>query len=105
MYIYNVTTNITDEVHQAWLSWMKKEHIPEMLATGKFTKAMMTRVLVQEETGGKTYSVQYTADSKVSLQNYYQEDAPVLRKKAERFAGQAVSFGTELEIVNEQEVV
>ena len=49
MYIYNVTINIEDTVHELWLEWMKKEHIPEMLATGKFSKALMTKVLVEEE--------------------------------------------------------
>ena len=60
MYIYNVTTNIDETVHEQWVSWMQEVHIPEMLATGKFNSAKMCRVLIEEEMGGFTYSVQYT---------------------------------------------
>lgn len=102
MYIYNVTINIADEVHDKWLDWMKKEHIPEMLDTGKFSKALMTRVLVNEEMGGTTYSVQYTTESKAMLKQYYTEDAENMRKKSKHFGHKALAFRTEMEIVNEQ---
>lgn len=101
MYIYNVTINIEETIHNEWLDWMKEEHIPEMLSTGKFSKALMTKVLVEEEMGGLTYSVQYTTDSKETLQKYYAEDANQLRAKSNRFAGKFVAFRTELEIVSE----
>ncbi|GHA23098.1 hypothetical protein GCM10007103_00200 [Salinimicrobium marinum] len=102
MYIYNVTTNIQEDVHEKWFKWMKEEHIPEMLGTGKFTKAVMTKVLVQEEMGGITYSVQYTTESKELLKKYYEEDAATLRGKTKPFEGKFVSFRTELEVVSEQ---
>ena len=60
MYIYNVTTNIDEAAHDQWLEWMNKTHIPEVLATGKFLNAKMCRVLIEEEMGGRTYSVQFT---------------------------------------------
>ncbi|GAA4276702.1 DUF4286 family protein [Aquimarina mytili] len=101
MYIYNVTINIEENVHDEWLTWMKDEHIPDMLSTGKFTKALMTKVLVEEEMGGITYSVQYTTNSKETLQQYYDQDANRLRAEADRFAGKFVAFRTELEIVSE----
>ncbi|MDR6299925.1 DUF4286 family protein [Mesonia maritima] len=103
MYIYNVTINITEEAHDEWLNWMKTEHIPDMLATKKFTKALMTRVLVQEQMGGITYSVQYTTESKKMLERYYEEDADMLRQKSARFKDKFVAFRTELEIVSEHE--
>jgi hypothetical protein len=40
--------------------WMQHKHIPEVLATGKFTAARLVRVLIEEEMGGVTYSTQYT---------------------------------------------
>lgn len=102
MYIYNVTVNIQEDVHDQWVQWMKEEHIPEMLGTGKFIKALMTRVLVNEEMGGITYSVQYTTKSREMLQKYYEEDADELRSKSKEFEGKFVAFRTEMEIVNEQ---
>jgi Domain of unknown function (DUF4286) len=102
MIIYNVTTNIHESVHEKWMIWMQHKHIPEMLATGKFSSARMVRVLIEEEMGGTTYSVQYTTDSKETLQKYYQEDAPKLRDEAlQLFGDKILSFRTELELISE----
>lgn len=102
MYIYNVTINIEESAHNQWLQWMKETHIPDMLATGKFSKAKMCKVLVEEEMGGLTYSVQYTTADKDTLDRYYKEDADRLRQDiTKRFAGKFVAFRTELEIVSE----
>lgn len=101
MYIYNVTINIDESVHDHWLKWMRTEHIPAMLATGKFSKALMTRVVIEEEMGGITYSVQYTTDSKETLERYYTENAEMLRAQNKPFEGHFVAFRTELQIVSE----
>ena len=103
MYIYNVTTNVDQTIHDEWLNWMKSKHIPAMLATGKFTNAKMSQVLIEEEMGGITYSVQYTTDSKETLEQYYNEDATKLREEAMRlFKDRIVAFRTELKIISEQ---
>jgi len=102
MHIYNVTINIDESVHDEWIEWMKTEHIPEMLATGKFTQALMSKVLVEEEMGGITYSVQYQTKDMETLQRYYQEDAEEMRAKSKRFEGKAVAFRTEMEIIDKQ---
>ena len=102
MIIYNVTTNIHESVREKWMIWMQHKHIPEMLATGKFSSARMVRVLIEEEMGGTTYSIQYTTDSKETLQKYYQEDAPKLRDEAIKlFGDKMLSFRTELELISE----
>ncbi len=104
MIIYNVTTNIDESIHQEWLIWIK-EHIPQVLATGKFTDAKLTKVLVEEDMGGATYSVQYRAKSREALDAYYKEDADRLRKDGlSKFADKMLSFRTELEIVDEYSV-
>jgi len=102
MIIYNVTINVQEEIHDKWLKWMKEDHIPDMLATKKFSKALMTKVLVQEPMGGITYSVQYTAENKQMLENYYAENAEELRAKSKAFEGKFVAFRTELEVISEQ---
>lgn len=101
MYIYNVTINIDKSVEESWLRWMQEKHIPEMLDTGKFTEAKMCQVMVEEDMGGVTYSVQYTTDSKESLERYYEEDASRLRQEAiQLFADKFVAFRTELNVVH-----
>ena len=102
MIIYNITVNIDEQFHEKWLNWMQGVHIPEVMATGKFIKALMSKVLVNEEMGGISYSVQYTCESRELLDLYYREDAVRLRKEGLRLFGQQfVAFRTELEIVNE----
>lgn len=101
MHIYNVTINIEEDIQDSWLNWMKNEHIPDMLATGKFSAAKICRVLVEEEMGGITYAIQYTTDSKETLEKYYREDAERLRSKSKLFEGKFVAFRTELQIISE----
>ncbi len=101
MYIYNVTINIDESVHDEWLTWMET-HIPEVLETGRFLSAKMTQVLVEEDMGGVTYSVQYTAKTREDLDNYYKYDAPRLRSDGmKKFADKMVAFRTELKVINE----
>ena len=102
MYIYNVTINIEESVHDTWLNWMKSEHIPAMLATGKFSSSLMTRVQFEQDLSGHTYSVQYRTDSRETLQRYFAEDAERLREQSKPFTGKFVAFRTELEIIDEQ---
>jgi len=104
MIIYNVTINIDESIHNEWLAWIK-EHIPQVLATGKFTEAKLTKVLVEEENGATTYAVQYRAKSREDLEAYYKEDAEKLRQDgSSRFADKMLAFRTELEIIDEYSV-
>ena len=101
MYIYNVTINIDDSVHQEWLMWIQT-HIPEVLNTGKFISAKLTQVLVEEQMEGVTYSVQYTAKTREDLNTYYKEDANRLRTDGfKKFADKMLAFRTELKVINE----
>lgn len=105
MIIYNVTSNIDESIHTDWLTWMKEEHIPQVLATGKFEKATLVRVLVEEDMGGVTYSVQYKTNSREALEGYYKEHAPKLRAEGlKKFADKVLSFRTELQIIDEYSV-
>lgn len=104
MIIYNVTANIEESIHDEWLKWIK-EHIPQVLATGKFEKATLTRVLVEEDMGGVTYSVQYRSYSREALDAFYKEHAPKFRAEAlKKFADKMLAFRTELEIIDEYTV-
>jgi hypothetical protein len=105
MIIYNVTVNIDDSVHDEWLNWMKTEHIPQVLGTGKFEKATLSQVLVEEDMGGLTYSIQYRSYSREALDAYYKEDADNLRTEGlKKFADKMLAFRTELQIVDEYTV-
>jgi hypothetical protein len=88
-------------VHKEWFTWMET-HIMDVLNTGKFISAKFTEVLVDEEMGGKTYSVQYTANTKEDLNDYYKEDADRLRLEGlKKFADKMLAFRTELRLIKE----
>ncbi|WP_233861546.1 DUF4286 family protein [Tenacibaculum piscium] len=101
MYIYNVTINIDESVHEQWVVWIKN-HIPEVLATGHFLSAKLTQVLVEEEMGGTTYAIQYTAKTREDLDAYYDTHADRLRTASfNQFANKVLAFRTELQVINE----
>ena len=105
MIIYNVTSNIDQGSHEEWLDWMQHTHIPDVLATGKFTKARLVKVLVDEDSG-VTYSVQFFTESKATLEKYYQEDAPRLRQlTAAKFGDKVHSFRTELQLICDHKAI
>lgn len=100
--IYNITFSIDESIHEKWRKWMHEKHIPDMIHTGKFLSAKMAKVLIEEEMGGITYSVQFLTDSKGTLQKYYKEDEPQLRQEGLMlFADKMLTFTTELEVINE----
>ncbi len=101
MYIYNVTINIDDKLHNEWLNWME-DHIQDVLNTGKFISAKLTEVLVEEDMGGRTYSVQYTVNTYKDLEDYYKEDADKLRLEGiKKFGDKMLAFRTELKLIKE----
>lgn len=104
MIIYNETVNIDESVHNEWLIWIK-EHIPKVLGTGKFEKATLTQVLVEEDMGGVTYSIQYRSYSREALDAFYKQDADRLQQEGlKKFADKMLAFRTELQIIDEYTV-
>lgn len=99
MFIYNVTVNISDEVHSDWLKWMKEVHIPDVMRTGCFTENRIFRVLFVEDEG-HTYSIQYSFREMKDIERYNKEFAPALQKEhTERFRDKYAAFRTLLQAV------
>jgi hypothetical protein len=106
MIIYNVTSNVDDSIHDTWMAWMMDQHVPAIMDTGKFYKIKIVKVLGDDVHGGTTYSVQYFADSREKLDEYYKEYSPSMRAEMrQKFGDKVLQFRTELEIVQEFKVV
>ena len=100
MILYNVTVNVEDSVHKEWVEWMKAVHIPNVMRTGMFSENRFLRLLMEEETGGTTYAVQYVCESMDRFREYEERFAPALRAEVmERYEGKFVTFRTLLEFV------
>lgn len=102
MYILNVTVNIEGRIHDRGLQWIKTDFIREMMSSNKFESVLMSRVLIREAAGGKTYSLQFTSKDKETLQAYYREDDTRIFRKFEAFDGKIVFFRTEMQILYQQ---
>ena len=101
MIVYNVTIKITDAIHDAWLLWLKEEHVPEVLYTGCFTHATILRLLEIDDAEGPTYTVQYFAESKSLYNRYIEKHAGILRQKSfDKWGNQFIAFRSLMQVVN-----
>lgn len=83
--IYSVTTEVDNSVLKDWLSWVDG-HIEHVLETGRFSKAVFSKVNGLENNTSETYTIMFCAHSKESIEAYRKEDAPKLKKGTlERF--------------------
>jgi len=99
MIVYNVTVTIDEAVHDEWLSWMRLEHIPEVMKTGCFIESKLAKIHGVQQ-GELSYSIQYTASDESTLSRYQRDFAPTLqRKHATRYSGKFVAFRTLLSVV------
>ena len=102
MILYNVTINIDEDIHESWLNWMKKNHLPDVLKTGLFIESKICRIHAEEE-GGKSYSIQYLLKNWEDYNKYFDEFAAGLQKEhTQKYHGKFVAFRTVLEVVHEQ---
>ncbi len=102
MIIYNVTINIDADVHDEWLKWMLEKHIPDVLSTGLFIDSRMSKLLIEEEGGGITYSIQYTLESMEKMHEYEAKHAVRLRADTQaKYEGKFGAFRTMMEVVGE----
>jgi hypothetical protein len=101
MFIYNVTTQVSWAIHEAWVQWMVKQHIPDVLATDCFVKHQLVRLLDTDETVGPTYAVQYFSHTKDDYTRYIELHATLLREESfKRWGDNFISFRSLMEVVN-----
>jgi hypothetical protein len=101
MYIYNVTTKVDSTVHEVWVEWMNKTHIPEIMLSGCFTQFQFVRILELDDTEAPTYAVQYRAESKAAYNLYIEKYAPKLRNDVyATWGNKVISFRTLMQVVH-----
>lgn len=97
--IYNVTVSIDPSVEQDWVEWMRKKHIPEVMATGCFLESRISK-MNHEEDGACTYAMTYIAHSQDDLTKYQQEFAPALQvDHKQRYEGRFAAFRSTLNVL------
>lgn len=100
MILYNVTVIVDEDIHADWLSWMKHQHLVEMMATNCFVSHRILKVL-DSPNEGVTYCIQYIAESLNNYNEYLQDFAPGLRASfPETFTNKFVIYRTLMEFVD-----
>lgn len=100
MILYNITTNVTADIEEDFISWMKSIHIPEVMETGIFVDHRFYKLLHDSEDGSVNYSIQFFTESMEKMMEYEKTHATSLRiKTKERYQDKAVSFRSLLETV------
>ena len=98
MIIYNVTVNIDEDVHEEWLDWMQRVHIPDVMNSGMFLEAKISKILAEEE-GGLSYAIQYLCESMEMYDQYQDIFAPKLQADhTAKYSGKFVAFRTLLKV-------
>ncbi len=101
MIIYNVTIKVDHSIAEEWMSWLKNEHIPDLIATGCFTHATILHLLEADDTEGITYAVQYHAESKALYNRYIENFSEMMRKKAtDKWGNKFIAFRSVMQVVH-----
>ncbi len=101
MFIYNVTTKVSWQIHEEWLTWLVEEHIPEVLLTGCFLRYQLVRLQEVDDVEGPTYAVQYYLETREMYDNYIRDFAAVLRDRSIRqWGNRVIAFRTLMEVIN-----
>lgn len=98
--IYNVTVKVDATIADAWLQWLLKEHIADVLQTGCFTTYKVVRLLDIDDTEGPTFAIQYSADSKADYNRYIDIHAPLMRQKSfDKWGNRFVAFRSVMQVI------
>jgi len=97
--LYNVTLHVVEEIINEWLVWMKEDHLPEVMASGKFTSFSMYKIKNHEAgDNSHNYSVQYIAQNMEDYESYARDFGPALKQKTmEKYGDKIIAFRTILE--------
>lgn len=99
--VYAVTVEVDRPVAEDWLEWMRRVHVPEVLAAGGFTSCQIGR---REDPpapdGTVVYVLEYLAPSAAALTEYRERHAPALqRAHTERYGTRARATRTVRELL------
>ena len=100
MIIYNTTFHAEDDAAARFIDWLRSEYIPAAVASGHLSSPRLTRILANDGNPGKSYSLQFSADSMEALQDWYSTTGNNLVDALEKEFGQLVAgFSTLMEEV------
>jgi hypothetical protein len=100
MIIFNDTVIVDEAIHENWLEWAKRVHIPAVMATGYFKSYQILNV-IDSPNEGVTYCVQYYAETIEDFSHFYNKHLHQLQTiHSQQFENQFVIFNTLMKTVD-----
>ena len=90
MITYQVEVVVPDVLIEQWLGYMTSEHIDDVVKTGYFTSARLTRVIDSTLPDSTVFRVIYTLPSLKALEEYQRNSAPALQAHHTELFGTSV---------------
>ena len=101
MIIYNVTVKVEPQIVEEWLSWLRNQHIPEIMNTGCFTDFKIVRLLELDDSEGPTYAIQYSAKGLEDYNRYINfHSSEFIKKSFDKWGEQFIAFRSVMEVVH-----
>ena len=95
--VYSVTVKPDKDIEEAYVDWLKNEHIHEVLGTECFDSYRFYKVLAEDEIDGASYNIQYETTDMTRYFDYINDHAPIMRSKGkEKFGEKFHAFRTVL---------
>ncbi len=84
MYIYSVTIQIDKDAESAWLKYMQKTHVDEVLATGCFISCSIRKSVPEKSSVYSLFNIEYIAKNEADYISYEYEFAEDLRNDVKK---------------------
>lgn len=101
MIIFNTTYLVSESSCEAWLEWVRNQHIPFMMSTDCFTLPQLSKVITEDPQDGISFALQFTTANLDTLTDWSRRYENSFREELSRLFGTDVlCFSTFLEIMD-----
>ena len=101
MIIYNITITVESIIVNEWLIWMRKNHIPDVLQTGCFVNAKISKI-ISTQLDENTFAIAYKCRNIDDYNHYKEVHSDRLRREyMDLYGKNTILFRTMLEEIED----
>ena len=102
MVVYKVIIDIDKKIEKSWVTWMEKEHVPEIMALNIFNKSKIYKIINSEKKKLASYCIEYYCSSIKKYEEYKKNHSKKLQEKhkkkyKDKFIGKRLILSLEYE--------
>ena len=103
MYIFNTTFNIELNIVEQCLKEIEVNLISELLNSGLIEKVVLTEVLNEGQSSGRTFSLQLFCMSKAHLKQFQKFNNQIIERWVQSYGDKVMFFQTPMQVISEME--